>query len=59
MKLKEFKEMINKIPSEIYDDVEVSIICNNKEYLIRDEDDIEWYADDMDNDKLKIDITVA
>ena len=59
MKLKEFRELINEIPVDIYGDVEVSIICRSKEYLIKDEDNIEWYADDMDNDKLKIDITVS
>ena len=58
MNLKEFKEVLNKIPSE-YDNIEVSFICESKERLVRDiENDIEWYEDDMHNDVKRVDITI-
>ena len=59
MNLKEFREVINRIPN-MYDDVEVSFICNHKEYLVRDiENDIEWYIDDIHDDVKRIDIAVG
>ena len=59
MNLKEFREVINKIPN-MYDDTEVSFICNHKEYLVKDiENDIEWYIDDMHDDVKRIDIALG
>ena len=57
MKLKEFRKIINMIPTE-FDNVEISIITNHSEYLIKNADDIEWYNDDMNDNKPMIDITV-
>ncbi len=58
MNLKEFKEVLNRIPSE-YDNIEVSFICEGKERLVKDiENDIEWYEDDMHNDIKRVDIAV-
>lgn len=56
MKLKEFRQIINQIPT-LYDEVEINLITESQAYLIDSIDDIEWYSDDMDNDTLKIDIT--
>ena len=56
MNLKEFRQIINKIPT-LYDEVEINLITESQAYLIDSIDDIEWYSDDMDNDTLKIDIT--
>lgn len=59
MNLKEFKEVLNRIPTE-YDNVEVSFICEGKEKLITDiENNIEWYEDDMNNNKRMVDITLG
>lgn len=59
MNLKEFKEVINRIPT-MYDETEVSFIANSKEYLVKDtENDIEWYEDDMANNIKRIDIAVS
>ena len=57
MNLREFREIINKIPT-LYDNVKVSFIAESKEFLVKNYDDIEWYQDDMDNNALKIDITL-
>ena len=58
MKLKEFKEIVNRI-HPMYDNVEVSFICHSKEYFVRDiENDIEWYEDDMNDNIKRVDITV-
>lgn len=59
MNLKEFKEVLNRMPTD-YDDVRVSFICDCKERLVKDiENDIEWYADDMHNNEKRIDITLS
>jgi hypothetical protein len=59
MNLKEFKEVLNRIPTE-YDNFEVSFICEGKERLVTDiENNIEWYEDDMNNNKKMVDITLG
>lgn len=59
MNLKEFKEVLNRIPT-MYDETEVSFIANSKKYLVKDtENDIEWYEDDMANNIKRIDIAVS
>ena len=59
MNLKEFKEVLNRIPTD-YDNVEVNFICDSKERLVKDiEHDIEWYVDDMHNDEKRVDITLS
>ena len=59
MNLKEFKEVLNRIPAD-YDDVEVSFICDHRERLVKDaEYDIEWYMDDIHNDEKRVDITLS
>lgn len=58
MNLKEFKEVLNKIP-KTYDNVQVFFICNGKTYTVQDiENDIEWYEDDIKNNKKFVDITI-
>lgn len=59
MNLKEFREVINRIPN-MYDETEVSFIANHKEYLVKDiENDIEWYEDDIHDNVKRIDIVVS
>lgn len=59
MNLKEFKEVLNRIPA-MYDETEVSFIANSREYLVKDiEDDIEWYKDDMQDNIKRIDIAIS
>lgn len=59
MNLKEFREVINRIPN-MYDETEVSFIANHREYLVKDiENDIEWYEDDIHDNVKRIDIAVS
>lgn len=57
MNLKEFKEVLNKIPSE-YNEIQVSFFVKGREYSITDTNNIEWYEDDIRNNKKFVDITI-
>lgn len=57
MNLEDFKLLINSIPA-IYDDTEVSFICNGKAYTITEDSCIEYYEDDMNDNKKMVDITI-
>lgn len=55
MNLHEFKKILNNIPS-IYEETQITFICEGKIYTIESIDNIEWYFEEETNKIIDIEI---